>query len=162
MFCIHTTLARSDIHGIGVFASEPIRKGQVVWRYSPQCDIVIGAEVLPTLPKNVTAAVHYYGYLNSQRGHYVLSLDNSRFTNHSLNPNVATVPGGPDAEGVDVATRHIAGGEELTMDYWSYDGEALRKLAASHTPLAEDEDPIALLLMQLTHVRHRAARRSSI
>lgn len=56
-------------------------------------------------------------------GKYVYSLDNTRFTNHSMSPNIAKDPklSEGDDEICTVAIRDIQIGEELTIDYRAID-----------------------------------------
>ncbi len=72
--------------------------------------------------------VRYYAYLDTKYDKYVLSFDNDRYTNHSKEPNTKTHFPPEDSFGVMIATRNIAHGEELTCDYYEFDGEAEWKL----------------------------------
>jgi hypothetical protein len=59
---------------------------------------------------------HLYGW----GGHMIELLDDSRFTNHSANPNMMNWRGGT-LDGMSFAKRDIAAGEELTENYAEYD-----------------------------------------
>jgi SET domain-containing protein len=39
MLLVRTRLAPSAIHGLGVFAAEPIARGAEVWRFTPGFDL---------------------------------------------------------------------------------------------------------------------------
>jgi hypothetical protein len=116
MLLVKTTLSQSTIHGVGVCAAEPIAKGAQVWRFEEGFDLEKSADEIAKLPEIAREWFKTYGYLDHRLNQYILSFDNARFINHSEEPNVR-----PDFEchrcGVGVAARHIAAGEELTIDY---------------------------------------------
>jgi len=128
MLLVKASIRPSPIHGMGCFAEEPIRKGQVVWRFDPRLDLVIPYETLGSFPQVTQDFLNMYGYATMQNGHKVIILcgDHARHMNHSGTPNCL------DAflEGVEVniAARDIAPGEELTCDYYSFDLDARQKL----------------------------------
>ena len=41
MLMVNTELRQSAIHGIGTFLSEPVRAGQLIWRFDESIDRVI-------------------------------------------------------------------------------------------------------------------------
>ncbi len=96
MLLVKTYLDRSAIHGIGLFAGERIRKGTVIWRRSPEIDLLLTA-----------------------LGKFVLCGDDARFFNHADAPNCHDIP--DEGGGPTVAARDIEAGEELTSDYASFD-----------------------------------------
>jgi SET domain-containing protein len=113
---VRTTVRQSDIHGLGVFADEPIAKGTPIWAFDPRIDKVIPEADLARFPPHVTAYLETYCEYFPESGVLVLSGDNDRFTNHSSDPNsVVVLPNGPEAS--VVAARDIAPGEEITCDY---------------------------------------------
>lgn len=112
MLLIKTSLRLSPIHGIGLFAEEPIKKGQEVWRWSPGIDRCIPIETFNAMHPGQQEYVKTYAWLED--GCYMLCADNNRFANHSDAPNL-----GSDGR-KDVALRDIAAGEELTYDYWTF------------------------------------------
>jgi hypothetical protein len=120
MLLVPTRLAQSAVHGFGVFAAAPIRKGAPVWRFAPGLDMTFEAGIVETLPPHVRTFFAHYGYLDRNVGRIILCFDDARFVNHSDMPNVAT-DYAQDAYGVDVALRDIAAGEELTMDYANFE-----------------------------------------
>ena len=76
------------------------------------------------------AYVAIYGVLSLDRGSIYLGGDHTMFLNHSPTPNL--VPRDEvlrNDEGVVVAARDIAAGEELTIDYGTIDGGDRDKLA---------------------------------
>jgi SET domain-containing protein len=121
MLLVKTYLDRSTIHGIGLFAAEPIRKGTIIWRMNPTIDIQLTAEAVESLVPAAREQIVKYTYLDPVLRRYVLCGDDARFFNHDDAPNCLDVP---DAEGGrTVAKRDIAVGEELTCDYAHIDAE---------------------------------------
>lgn len=109
------------MHGTGLFAAEPIAAGTPTWRFTPGIDLAIHPDALEALPDVGRDWFATYAYLDIRTGLYVLCADDARFMNHSDTPNVA---GDYDREpvfGVDVASRDIEAGEELTCDYRTFD-----------------------------------------
>jgi SET domain-containing protein len=122
MLLVRVRLAPSPIHGIGVFAVDPIPSGAEVWRFTPGLDLDLDPGVLDAQPALAREALLHYGYLDPRLHRYILGCDDVRFFNHSDTPNV--VPDFTrDRYGVDSAARDIAAGEELTVDYEWVDGE---------------------------------------
>ena len=128
---VRTTVRESDIHGLGVFAAEPIRKGQPIWAFEPEIDRIIPEADLARYPAHVADFLETYCEYFPEAGVLVLSGDNDRFTNHSDRPNsVVVLPNRPEAR--VVAARHIRAGDEITCDY-----AVIRCRKYSLSPLAE-------------------------
>ncbi|HZH27183.1 MAG TPA: SET domain-containing protein-lysine N-methyltransferase [Azospirillaceae bacterium] len=115
MMLVPTYLKQSPIHGLGLFAAEPIPKGTAMWRYQEGVDIMIPLPLVATLPDLAQAYLRRYAYETPQfPGGLILNFDNSRFINHSTDPNT-------DNTGeVTVARRDIAKDEEITCDYGEF------------------------------------------
>ena len=114
MMMVETELRPSDIHGIGVFLLEPVRKGQLVWRFDSRVDRVYGEDELASLPEHVQRFLRTYSTWHEKTALWVLCGDNGRHFNHSERPN--TVSHGI-AFGEDFATDELPVGTELTSDY---------------------------------------------
>lgn len=112
---VRTEVRPSPIHGLGLFALEPIPAGTVVWRFVPEFDCLIGIDQVVGVPDVVQEFFDKYVALDG--GTYLLEADDSRFMNHSGSPNLVT---GKGTEPM-VASRDIAAGEELTCDYRVFD-----------------------------------------
>lgn len=117
MLLVPTYLDKSPIHGIGLFASEPIKASTVVWRFDDRCDKIILAESIPDLPCWYRAHCERYGFQWNEL--FVVCGDNGHFMNHSESPALCdsqmySLP-------MDVAARDIAAGEEITCDYRTFD-----------------------------------------
>lgn len=127
MFVVRTRLRNSAIHGIGVFADEPIRKGQIVWQFDPRMDILIPLEEKQNFPPAVQDYLSMLTYIEESSGRkmMVLCADNAKHVNHSDDPNLLDTPDGSQ----EYAARDIAVGEELTCNYFISDLEAARKLS---------------------------------
>lgn len=121
MLLVKTVLGPSAIHGVGLFAAEPIRKGTVLWRLDPTIDVQLTAAEIDRLAPPAREQIRKYSYRDPVLGTYVLCGDDARFFNHSGDPNCLDLP---DARGgTTVAARDIAAGEELTCDYASFDAD---------------------------------------
>jgi len=123
MLLIPVKVAPSAIHNLGVFAVSPIRKGTIVWQFDPGIDHRHPVAWLSRQPDHVRRHALTYGVLNLAGTHYNLPGDHTMFVNHSESPNLA-----PDddvqlnGDGVVVAARDIAAGEEITIHYGEIDG----------------------------------------
>jgi SET domain-containing protein len=129
MLLVKTCLAPSRIHGIGLFASEPIPRGTVVWRRNPAVDVALSDGDLARLAEPCRAQVLRYAYLDPTIRRWILCGDDARFFNHADRPNCRDTR---EVDGETVAARDIEAGEELTADYTTFD-------AAHLDPLLRDD-----------------------
>ena len=106
----------SKIEGLGVFADQFIPKGAKTWEFTPGFDSEFTPEQVKEIPKLIQEFLGIYSYVSNRTGNYILPSDNERFTNHSDNPNIASVHV-PDGEDYDIAIRDIQKWEEITADY---------------------------------------------
>lgn len=114
MLIIPTELRLSPVHGLGLFSVERIQKGQVVVRYHPAFDLLFSPSDYANLPPAFQEALDYYGTLHEPTQTRVYNVDNSRFINHSENPNLKV------GRRIMKALRDIPPGEELTADYRAF------------------------------------------
>jgi uncharacterized protein len=121
MMLIRTSLGVSDIHGVGTFAVDHIKKGVVIWRYVPNFDLSYTDEELEVLPKLAQEYIRFYGYESLKSKKLVLCADNGRFFNHDENPNTDEEYHDGDVEPLTVANRDIEPGEEITCHYATFD-----------------------------------------
>lgn len=132
MLLVSTYVAASAVEGVGVFAAEPIRKGQLVWRLDPTFDRLIPVDKYLSAPPFLKELLDRYAYPSPDKpGFIVYEVDNGRFMNHSEAPNTDF----SDAGGA-TALRDIAPGEELTCDYGDFfkDYELLPNAADLYPP----------------------------
>jgi SET domain-containing protein len=132
MLKVRTRLGKSPIHGIGLFADEPIAEGTVIWDYDPRFDLTFVAEDLGLLSAPAREQVEKYSYFEEEIGAYILCGDDARFMNHSPTPNAAEVPGVRT-----VAARAIAAGEEITCNYADLSPAEFLGFAPTDIPAAE-------------------------
>lgn len=115
MFLIRTRVGPSPIHGVGVFAVDPVSVGTVVWRYDPAFDRIVTVEEMAGAPPAFRAYLDAYAYPAADLdGATLLCCDHAKFLNHSDRPNTEERPF------ISVAARPIAEGEEITCDYGSF------------------------------------------
>lgn len=120
MLKVKTILKCSEIHGIGVFADEPIAKGRMVIRDDSDLDIFIPEKVLNKLPVPMKESIIYYGTYNKKKAYYSYCIDNEKFMNHSDNANIRS------GRNVMFAVRDIKKGEELTVDYYEFCDDCIK------------------------------------
>ena len=105
-----TRIRKSPIHGRGLFASRPIRKGEIV---AIKGGHILDRRALSTVRRRIAAA-----YIQIDDGFYIGALRsaevalNKIFINHSCEPNL-----GIRGQITYVALRAIKAGEELTYDW---------------------------------------------
>lgn len=118
MLRVPTYLTQSQIHGVGVYTPERIKKGTVIWEFTPEIDWRLPPDLVDHFPEPYRATLRSYCYIE-RSGMLVLCGDNARFMNHSFEPNC-------DDSGLvfTVTRRDIEVGEELTCDYRLFDAES--------------------------------------
>jgi len=113
MLRVKTYLSKSKISGIGLFAGENIKKGTITWSYSSYFLLKLTQDDIDKMnddeKKRFYALDHYWINKNNN---YIISLDNDRFMNHSIDPNVASTD-----DNCEIAIKDIKIDEELTVDY---------------------------------------------
>lgn len=125
MLRVRTVVERSPIHGLGLFASQHIPKGTVVWEFDQGLDVSVTETWLASAHTVIKEWFHRVGW--KQGALWFAASDHASFLNHDPNPNLIT---GPGTEPL-VAARDIPCGEELTEDYASYDDVNARGLVWS-------------------------------
>jgi SET domain-containing protein len=114
MMMVDTELRPSAIHGIGVFLTERVRKGQLIWRFDSRIDRVFSDAEIREMPETLQHFLRTYSTLHDELKLWVLCGDNGRHFNHSFTPNTRSLG---IAFGDDVAAADLAAGTELTSDY---------------------------------------------
>jgi len=111
MLLIDHYLDKSEIHGLGVFASKLIPKGTKIWEFTPGLDREWTSEEFKKLPKQAQRYILHYGWIDPITNMHRFPFDNDRFINWDNDPNV----GGTSDE--IFALRDIQQGEELTFPF---------------------------------------------
>jgi uncharacterized protein len=107
----HTQLGFvSETIGYGVFATQLIPKGTIVWA-SDSLDIRLDPSTVESLDSLRKEEILKFAY-REREGTYVLCWDIGRYLNHSFNANCI-----PTAYDFLIAVRDIYPGEQLTDDY---------------------------------------------
>lgn len=131
---VRTYLSNSIIEGIGVFAAEPIKAGDVIWRLEPKFDVLLTSQEIETWPAHMDDFLDRYCYPHREvPDTWVLELDNGRFMNHSASPNTNF-----EEFYVGYATRDIAPGEEITCNYFDFDINFRGNFASGKDLASED------------------------
>lgn len=128
MLLVKTKIGPSMINGTGLFADEFIPKGARFWEYIPDFDISLADSDLEQLPAPKQEYWKHYAYKSINIGKWILCGDDTRFMNHSKNPNIENLVEKKNGEPVAFAARDICKNEELTVDYFSFDSDAEFKI----------------------------------
>ena len=130
MMLVPCYLAASEIEGLGVYAREPIRQGQLIWRFDPRIDRMISLDSFGDADIRLSDFLNRYTYIPPyDRSICILDGDEGRYMNHSESPNT-------DFASIDAgyAIRDIPVGVEITCDYREFDTTA-DNMMPSITPL---------------------------
>lgn len=111
MLKVKTKIGISQIHGIGLFADQDIKKNDLIFEES-NFTIVFTKEQYESFPEIQKHFLDVYGYF--EEGIWKCSLENERFINHSDNPNTISI------KNKIFALVDINSGEEITSDYNSF------------------------------------------
>jgi SET domain-containing protein len=114
MMMVETELKPSSIHGLGVFLTQSVQAGQLIWRFDPRVDRIYGEEEISALPLHVQQYLRTYSTWHEATGLYMLCGDNGRYFNHSDTPTTVSTA---ISFGDDQAICDLSAGEELTSDY---------------------------------------------
>eukprot|EP00005_Dracoamoeba_jomungandri_P004401 CAMPEP_0174249934 /NCGR_PEP_ID=MMETSP0439-20130205/253_1 /TAXON_ID=0 /ORGANISM="Stereomyxa ramosa, Strain Chinc5" /LENGTH=163 /DNA_ID=CAMNT_0015329879 /DNA_START=84 /DNA_END=575 /DNA_ORIENTATION=+ len=144
VFLVEVEIRESPMHGKGVFAKQDIKKGTIVWRFSPETCKIVPVEELekfnPTTEEEEEElfGMLWYGYLNEKTYSWFIAFDGSQYTNHSTEPNIgypeesSSHPDREVEEEVCIALEDIKEGEEFTADYRAFgcihDGRVMKLL----------------------------------
>ena len=135
LLLVKTKLGRSEIHGVGLFADQFIAAGTPTWVFAEGFDVKLTPDAIAQLPEHARHQCNGYCFRCTESGDYILCSDDARFFNHADLPNTHTIRQ-PDGRYLDVATRDIHPGEELTCDYRSFDAEWSLKLSPPQSMVA--------------------------
>jgi SET domain-containing protein len=148
MLMVQTELRPSDIHGIGVFLAEPVRKGQLIWRFDSRIDRVFSDAELRDMPAELQRFLQTYSTLHQELGLWVLCGDNGRHFNHSETPTTTSLG---IAFGDDIAADDLPAGAELTSDYRTIcDAMRLGGIDFSHPHLSSNANSFPATLSPMS------------
>lgn len=114
MMMVETELRESPIQGIGVFLTQDVAKGTLLWRFDSRVDRIYAPAELQSLPAHAAAFVRRFSTWHDGIGAWILCGDNGRHFNHSDTPNTVSASVG---FGDDHAAADLKAGTELTTDY---------------------------------------------
>ena len=100
----------SPVVGDGVFATEFIPKGTLVWVLC-RFDRIIDRRLMSDWPERVSKAADRFGYIDAL-GRLVVCWNHARMVNHCCDPTGIGV-----GNGFEIARRDIHPGDQLTCDY---------------------------------------------
>lgn len=97
MLTIKTEVRESRINGLGVFTLEPVPQGFMVWKYSSGFDTITTIADVKKMQKAQQEFMCHYAFEPAKGydkrkalGILVLCIDNIRFMNHSIIPNLGS------------------------------------------------------------------------
>lgn len=115
MLVVKTKLNKDNYDGIGLFANEDIKEGDIVYIKDALSHILISKDSLDKSPKLFRdCVIKYATFIN---GKYFLDLDDTRFINHSSEPNIEFTTISNEGFANAIALVNILKGTELTCDY---------------------------------------------
>jgi SET domain-containing protein len=121
MIHIDYKLKESDLHGIGLFTTEPIKKGDLVYTASPLLDLNITQEQFDGLSEKERQEILWWGFFDEPSQKWHVDFDVSKFINHATQATVTQSI--EHDEAYLVAARDIEAEEELTQNYLEFESE---------------------------------------
>lgn len=109
----------SNLHGVGLFANENIKKGQLIYTASPLLDLNITQKQFDSLKQKEKDEILWWGFFDQPSQMWHVDFDVSKFINHS--PDATVTQDDNHDEAYLIATRDIPSGEELTQNYLEFE-----------------------------------------
>jgi SET domain-containing protein len=119
MIHIAYKLKSSGLHGVGLFANEAIKKGQLIYTASPLLDLNITQEQFDSLEQGEKDEILWWGFFDHPSQMWHVDFDVSKFINHASNATVTQDENHDEA--YLVAARDVQPGEELTQNYLEFE-----------------------------------------
>ena len=85
MLLVKTYIGKSKISGIGLFAAEPIRKGQAIWKWGGNDMFYLYLQVDKYVDPKRKKEIMHYAYTDANC--YKMCGDDAKYMNHSFTPN---------------------------------------------------------------------------
>lgn len=121
MLTIKTSIHQSRIQGIGLFAEERVPKGATIWKFDSEFDRIFDPKEVNEMDELKKEFLYHFAYLEKTLRKFVLPVDDTRFINHSVRPNIVDIGIPGEKSCYSIACRDIEIGEEITIDYRSID-----------------------------------------
>jgi uncharacterized protein len=121
MIHIKYKLKASEFHGVGLFADEDIKRGQLIYTASPLLDLDITQAQFDGLDKKEQDEILWWGFFDQPSQMWHVDFDVSKFINHSHDATVTQDQNHDEA--YVVASRDIRSGEELTQNYLEFESK---------------------------------------
>jgi uncharacterized protein len=118
MMLVPVSVGKSAIHGLGVFAISPIRKGAVLWQFEGGLDRQISDYSVNYGEKRVADFIRERGYINPVNPKlWIVPVDAAQWWNFPRRgePANTELGGMVDGEYLILAAKDIEPGEELTI-----------------------------------------------
>ncbi len=112
-------LKTSELHGVGLFANEDVKKDQLIYTASPLLDLNITQEQFDGLEQKEKDEILWWGFFDQPSQMWHVDFDVSKFINHS--PDATVTQDESHDEAYLVASRDIQSGEELTQNYLEFE-----------------------------------------
>lgn len=145
MLLVKTKIKESQIHGVGLFADQAIPKGTEIWRFTPGFDQKFTREQILGFPDLLQIYIYKHCWKSKKSKLYCFSVDNGKYFNHSVTPNVLSEYRDGEEEVITVAVRDIEEGEEILDNYDSFedigDGDNVLNEIAEKFQLTDELDP---------------------
>lgn len=103
--------------GLGLFTLQDIKHGELIWKFDDGFDLKFKESHLSFLHPEQADYIKKYAW---REGNVIyLSIDNERFINHSRSANLVS----SKSDTLVYAARDIQAGEELFIDYSTFDDD---------------------------------------
>lgn len=113
LFRTEVKVATDPRMGLGLFATEFIPKGSIVWEFVEGVDIKVSVDRVEKMSEVQQEYFEKYAWVEDD--YYYSSCDLTNFVNHSYQPNLKII------DEVMISFRDIYPGEELFENYAEFD-----------------------------------------
>ena len=113
LFKTEVKVATDPRMGLGLFATEFIPKGSIVWEFVEGVDIKVSIDKVKKMSEAQQEYFNKYGWVEGE--YYLVSCDGNSFINHSYQNNL------DNTTDITIALRDIEPGEELFSNYAEFD-----------------------------------------
>ena len=121
MIHVDYKLEKSEKHGVGLFADQDIKKGQLIYTASPLLDLNITQEQFDALHEREKKEILWWGFFDEPGQRWHVDFDVSKFINHAPADEATVTQDENHEEAYLVATQDIQKGQELTQNYLEFE-----------------------------------------